>query len=107
MGRAVPVAAHEGPWCFETSRLSHFLDNRLTDGGKIVSFTGRSSFNPTGRFMLLIYVRVWVDPRGIVPMEGFVKLKIFDDIGNRTRDLQARSIVPQRTILTHEYLSIF
>jgi hypothetical protein len=30
----------------ETSRLLHFLDNRLTDGGEIVSLTRRPSFIP-------------------------------------------------------------
>jgi hypothetical protein len=27
-------------------RLLHFLDNRLTDGGEVVSLTSRSSFTP-------------------------------------------------------------
>jgi hypothetical protein len=29
-----------------TSRISHFLDNRLTDGGEAVSLTRRQRFNP-------------------------------------------------------------
>jgi hypothetical protein len=28
----------------ETSRLPHFLDNRLTDGGEVVSLTRRPPF---------------------------------------------------------------
>jgi hypothetical protein len=31
---------------FERSRLPYFLDNRLTDGGEIVSFTRRPPFTP-------------------------------------------------------------
>jgi hypothetical protein len=30
----------------ETSRLPHFLDNRLKDGGEVVSLTGRPTFTP-------------------------------------------------------------
>jgi hypothetical protein len=31
---------------YETSRLPHFLDNRFTDGGKVVSFKRRPPFTP-------------------------------------------------------------
>jgi hypothetical protein len=35
-----------------------FLDNRLTDGGEVVSFTRRPPFTPSpGRFLVLISVR--------------------------------------------------
>jgi hypothetical protein len=30
----------------ETSRLPHFADNLLTDGGEVVSLTSRSHFTP-------------------------------------------------------------
>jgi hypothetical protein len=36
-GKAIPVTGHEGLYDCETSRLPHFLDNRLTDGCKAVS----------------------------------------------------------------------
>jgi hypothetical protein len=36
-GKAIPVTGREGPLGCETSRLPHFLDNRLTDGGEVVS----------------------------------------------------------------------
>jgi inner membrane protein involved in colicin E2 resistance len=39
--KANPVTGRGGPEDFETSRLPHFLDNRLTDGGKVVSLTLR------------------------------------------------------------------
>jgi hypothetical protein len=38
-GKAIPVTGREGPWGCETSRLQHFLDSRLTDGGEVVSLT--------------------------------------------------------------------
>jgi hypothetical protein len=39
-GKAIPVT---GRGC-ETSRFPHFLDNRLTDSGEIISLTRRPPF---------------------------------------------------------------
>jgi hypothetical protein len=33
------VTRHEGPYGYETSRMSHFVDNRLTNGVEVVSLT--------------------------------------------------------------------
>jgi hypothetical protein len=43
-GKAVPVTGREGPQGCETSRLPNFLNNRLTDGGEVVSPTRRPPF---------------------------------------------------------------
>jgi hypothetical protein len=40
-GKSIPVTGRDGPYVCETSRLPHFLDNRLTDGGEVVSLTRR------------------------------------------------------------------
>jgi hypothetical protein len=45
--KAIPVTGCGGPYDCETSRLTHFVDNRLTDGGEIVSLTRRPPFTPT------------------------------------------------------------
>jgi hypothetical protein len=37
--KAIPVTGRGGPSGCETQTLLHFLDNRLTDGGEIVSLT--------------------------------------------------------------------
>jgi hypothetical protein len=57
-GKANSVTGRGGPYGCETSRLPHFLDNRLTDGSKVVSLTLRPPFTPPpGRFLILISVR--------------------------------------------------
>jgi hypothetical protein len=40
-GKAIPVTRRGGPYGCETSRLPHFLDNRLTESGEVVSFKCR------------------------------------------------------------------
>jgi hypothetical protein len=42
----VLVTDRGGPLDCETLRLPHFLDNRLTDDGEVVSLTRRPSFTP-------------------------------------------------------------
>jgi hypothetical protein len=42
----IPVTGREGPFSCERLRFPHFLDNRLTDGGKFVSLTRRPPFTP-------------------------------------------------------------
>jgi hypothetical protein len=56
-GKAIPVPGHGGPQGCETLRVLQYLDNRLTDGGKVVSLTRRPLFTPPGRFLVLISVR--------------------------------------------------
>jgi hypothetical protein len=59
-----------------------------------------AAFYTPGRFLALISVRGWVDPRGH-GAAGRIRLieKSNDFIGIRTRDLPARSILPQPTTL--------
>jgi hypothetical protein len=40
----IPVTGRGGPQNCETSRLPHFPDNRLTDGGEVVRLTRRPPF---------------------------------------------------------------
>jgi hypothetical protein len=56
-GKAIPVTGRGGPYCCETSGLPHILDNRLTDGGEVVSLTRRRPIYAPGRFLVLISVR--------------------------------------------------
>jgi hypothetical protein len=45
-GKAIPVTDRGGPQVCDTSRLPHFLANRLTDGGEVVCFTRRHHLYP-------------------------------------------------------------
>jgi hypothetical protein len=44
--KAFTVTGHGGPQGCEMSRLEHFLDNCLTDGGEVVSLTCQLPFTP-------------------------------------------------------------
>jgi hypothetical protein len=44
--KAIPVTGRGGSQGCERLRLPHFLDNRLTVGGKVVSLTRQPSFTP-------------------------------------------------------------
>jgi hypothetical protein len=45
-GKVIPVPGHGGPQACERLRLPHLLDNRLTDGGKVVSLRRRPLCTP-------------------------------------------------------------
>jgi hypothetical protein len=55
-GKATPVTGHGGPMGGETSMHLHFLHDRLTDAGEVVSLCADRPL-PSGRFLVLISVR--------------------------------------------------
>jgi hypothetical protein len=78
--------------------IPYGLDNRLADGGEVVSLTHRPPlYFPQTSFLLLVVFSVTglVQARVIVRLEELGKFKKFNDlIGNQTRDLPACSKVP-------------
>jgi hypothetical protein len=44
--KAIPLTGRGDPYGCETLRLPHFLDNRFTDDGEIVSLTRLPPFTP-------------------------------------------------------------
>jgi hypothetical protein len=44
--KAIPITGSGGLKHWETSRIPHFVDNRLTDGGKAIGLTCRPWFTP-------------------------------------------------------------
>jgi hypothetical protein len=45
-GKGILVTGCGGPYGCEAPRFPHFLENRLTDGGEVVSLTGWPPFIP-------------------------------------------------------------
>jgi hypothetical protein len=76
------------------------LDNRLTDGGKVVSLTRRQPFTPPpGRFLVHVSVKRLSRPQGHSAPGKIRSIEKIHLIGNQTRDLPVCSIVPQPTTL--------
>jgi hypothetical protein len=46
MGKTISVTGRAGPYGCGTLRLPHFLNNRLTHGGEVVSLMRRAPFTP-------------------------------------------------------------
>jgi hypothetical protein len=90
---------HGGPQGCETSRLSHFLDNRLTDDGEVISLTRQPSCIrrkiPSTHFCWRLSRHQGDNAAGRIRRTE----KPSDLIWSRARDLPACSIVPQPTTL--------
>jgi hypothetical protein len=78
------------------------IDNRLTHGGEVGSFTLLLSSTPQKYFLVPISVRSGTIHSAMVCwLEELGKLKNSNDLGTRTQDLLPWSIVPQLTTLPH------
>jgi hypothetical protein len=75
------------------SRLPHFLDNRLSDGGEVVSLTRR----PLVTARKISGTHFCWRPYAAGRIRSIEKSKHL--VGNRNRDFPARGIVPQPTTL--------
>jgi hypothetical protein len=93
-GKAIPVTGRGDPQGCETSRLPHFLDNRLTDGGEVFSLTRRPPLTPT-KIPGTYFCQRPSRPHGHSAAGRISSIeKSSDLIVNRTRDLPACSILP-------------
>jgi hypothetical protein len=85
----IHVTGRGGPYGCETSRLPHFLDNRLTGGGKVISLKRQQPFTPNkipGTHFCWRLCR----PQGYSAAGRIRSIQTSNDqIGNRTRDLPA------------------
>jgi hypothetical protein len=96
----IPVIGRGGSQGCETSWLPHFfLENRLTDGGKVVSLMCRRLFTPRKIPGTHFCQRLSL-PQGHSSAGRIRSTGKSNDIGNRIRDLLACSIVPQPTTLS-------
>jgi hypothetical protein len=97
-GKIIPVQALEALMVVR-GWGSHIFQTFGSQMAAKLSALRAGRFLSPGRFLVLIFVRGWVDPRAIVRLEGLGKLKIFTSSGTRNDDLPAYSIVPQPTTL--------
>jgi hypothetical protein len=70
-GKDIPITSNGG---FETLRLSHFLDSRLTDGGECQPYAPATHY-PQEDSWYSFPLRVRVDTRANVRLEGLGQLK--------------------------------
>jgi hypothetical protein len=92
-GKATLLTDRGGAQGCETSRLPHFLDNRLTYGGEVVSLTHRPPFT-SRKIAGTHFCSRLSRPQGRSAAGRIRSFEESSDIGNRTRDLPACSIVP-------------
>ena len=83
-----PYAFMAWPRRLQEVHASYLLKQLVHDGGNVVSPTHLPPL-PTGKILLLICVRSWVDSRATMQTEGLSESKISELVGNRTRDLLA------------------
>jgi hypothetical protein len=77
-----------------------FSDIRLTEGGKVVSALCTGRFLPPGRFLVLIFVRGWVDHRALVQLKGLGKLKKSTSSRTWIGNVPTCSIVTKQNMLS-------
>jgi hypothetical protein len=82
-GKAIPVTGRGSPQGCEKSRLPHFLDSRLTNGGEVVSLTRRPLFTPRKIPSIRLCYRL-NQPQGLNKDGRFRSIQKSNDIGDRT-----------------------
>jgi hypothetical protein len=72
------ITGFGGLWGCEMFRVLHCLDNRLTDGGKVVSPTNQPHFNPQKHYYLYVsgthFCSRLSKSQGLVRPEGLLYL---------------------------------
>jgi hypothetical protein len=99
LSKAIPVADRGDPEGCETLRLPHFLYNRLTDGGEVVSLTRRPPFTLIKISVTHFFKRLSRSQSHSAAGRTSAIEKSSYLFGNRYRDLTVCIIVPQPSTL--------
>jgi hypothetical protein len=76
--KSYPCIRPWSPYGWDTSRIPHFLDNRLTNGGEVVNLKRRPRFTPPPPQEYSCYSFLlggWVNPRTILRLERNKKIQ--------------------------------
>jgi hypothetical protein len=108
-GEAIPVTGLGGPHGCETSRLPHFLENPLTDGGEVVSLTLRPYLYPQDNSWYSFLLKAESTPGTSAARRIRSTEKSNDLIRNRTRDfrLVAKCLYHLRYRVPHRKWSVW
>jgi hypothetical protein len=100
--KAIPLIGRGDLQGCKILRIQHCLDNRLTDGSKVVNPAHRPRSTPQKHYFLLL-VLISISSYFSVLLEGLGqwKKKFNDLIGTRTFDLPACMIVHQPSTLLY------
>jgi hypothetical protein len=83
-------------------RIPHCLDNRLINGGKVVSLMNWPRFMPRNIFWYSFLLETEYAPKSLVWLEGLGQLKKVNDLtGTRACYLLASSIASEPSMLPH------
>jgi hypothetical protein len=107
-GKSILVTGRGAPQACEMSRLPHFLDNRLKDGGEAVCqpYTLAAPYpQEYSCYSFLLEAESTQGHNAAGRIRSSEKSNGL--IGNQTHDLPACSIVPQPPTLLHDPLSIW
>jgi hypothetical protein len=66
----IPLTGRQAPWGCEMLNIPQCLDNRLTDGGEVLSLRRPPRSTCQEHFLVLISLRGPVNPRALMRLEG-------------------------------------
>jgi hypothetical protein len=105
--KAISVTGRGGPYGSETSNLPHFLDNRLTDGGEVVSLTRRSPFTPQEDSWYSFLLEAGVSKQNFICMSWLVRARFMCRISHWHRFNRSKTVTSEISIMIFFVIQIY